>query len=266
MDQGEAGRTARSPSALGKYFPPPPAMSSRADVRTAGMVEQRAAMELSPVLSSAILHYRFESIHPFADGNGRTGRALALWELYRRGFDTPPHLLRGRILLGRSAALLRGARQRAPGRRGSHRLAGILRRGSAPDAGAHLAAGANLQREIARRSSSCGRDRNDCFNCSAITAAWLLRSSGTALDVSRQGAMDLLRPLLEAGLVEKVGSKKTGRYDTAASHERSRNPSRAHRPRAEGRGLGRRRGQPHPPRVSDHAGPHRRARAARQAL
>ena len=34
----------------------------------------------------------------------------------------------------------------------------------------------------------------------------------TALRVSRQGAMDLLRPLLEAGLVEKVGSKKTGRY------------------------------------------------------
>jgi DNA-binding MarR family transcriptional regulator len=33
-----------------------------------------------------------------------------------------------------------------------------------------------------------------------------------ALAISRQGAMDLLRPLLEAGLVEKVGSKKTGRY------------------------------------------------------
>ena len=34
----------------------------------------------------------------------------------------------------------------------------------------------------------------------------------SALDVSRQGAMDLLHPLLEAGLVEKVGGKKTGRY------------------------------------------------------
>src|SRR2546425_2924217 len=40
------------------------------------------------MLSSAIVHHRFEAIHPFADGNGRTGRILALWELYRRGFDT----------------------------------------------------------------------------------------------------------------------------------------------------------------------------------
>jgi hypothetical protein len=45
------------------------------------------APALSPVLSSAIMHCRFEAIHLFADGNGRTGRALALWELYRRGFD-----------------------------------------------------------------------------------------------------------------------------------------------------------------------------------
>ncbi|MGE3310135.1 MAG: hypothetical protein AB7O66_09215 [Limisphaerales bacterium] len=33
-----------------------------------------------------------------------------------------------------------------------------------------------------------------------------------ALDISKQGAMDLLRPLLEAGLVEKIGTKKGGRY------------------------------------------------------
>ena len=33
-----------------------------------------------------------------------------------------------------------------------------------------------------------------------------------ALGVSRQGAMDLLNPLLAAGLVEKTGGQKTGRY------------------------------------------------------
>jgi len=33
-----------------------------------------------------------------------------------------------------------------------------------------------------------------------------------ALNVSKQGAMDLLRPLLKAGLVQRVGTLKTGRY------------------------------------------------------
>lgn len=31
-----------------------------------------------------------------------------------------------------------------------------------------------------------------------------------ALGVSRQGAMDLLRPLLDTGVVEKIGGNKTG--------------------------------------------------------
>jgi Fic family protein len=86
MEQGTAGRYRTIQVRVGHYLPPPQDVSGL-------MFEllqwwNKQSVKLSPVLSSAILHYRFEAIHPFADGNGRAGRALALWELYRHGFDT----------------------------------------------------------------------------------------------------------------------------------------------------------------------------------
>jgi Fic family protein len=41
--------------------------------------------DLSPLVQAAIGHAQFESIHPFADGNGRVGRALVQLVLRRRG-------------------------------------------------------------------------------------------------------------------------------------------------------------------------------------
>jgi len=37
------------------------------------------------------------------------------------------------------------------------------------------------------------------------------------LDISRQGAMNTLTPLIEAGLVEKRGTQKSGRYFLTSS-------------------------------------------------
>jgi len=45
-----------------------------------------AARELPVVLRAGILAYQFVTIHPFMDGNGRTARALATFELWRSGY------------------------------------------------------------------------------------------------------------------------------------------------------------------------------------
>lgn len=39
-----------------------------------------------PLLTAAWMHYNFIAVHPFADGNGRTGRVLLNWHLIRAGW------------------------------------------------------------------------------------------------------------------------------------------------------------------------------------
>ena len=87
------------------YVPPPPA-----EVR--GLLEDLCEFcdsdMLPAVVQAAIAHAQFETIHPFADGNGRTGRALVHLILRRRGLSTrvqPPVSL---ILATRSQDYLRG--------------------------------------------------------------------------------------------------------------------------------------------------------------
>mgnify|MGYP001950623978 CR=1 FL=1 len=45
-----------------------------------------------PIVISAMLHQKFEKIHPFAEGNGRTGRMLMNYILVKQGY--PPFIIR----------------------------------------------------------------------------------------------------------------------------------------------------------------------------
>ena len=210
MDQGEAGRYRTIQVRVGRHYPP-----AAADV--SGLMFEllewwnKKAPELSPALSSSILHYQFEWIHPFADGNGRTGRALALWELYRRGFDSH-HIFSVDEYYWEDRPAYYRALDAVRDDGGD--LTGWLE---------YCAQGLcrTLDRVWTRVQSyqlkSTGklvlRPRQEKL-------LHLLRDHGSvapselwaALRISKQGAMDLLRPLISAGLVEKIGTKKTGRY------------------------------------------------------
>jgi len=54
--------------------------------------------ELDPLLRMAVAHHQFESIHPFYDGNGRTGRILNLLILIREGLLDLPVLYLSRYI------------------------------------------------------------------------------------------------------------------------------------------------------------------------
>lgn len=54
---------------------------------------------LDPLVRLAILHYQFEAIHPFTDGNGRTGRILNILYLIEKELLTLPILYLSRYIV-----------------------------------------------------------------------------------------------------------------------------------------------------------------------
>lgn len=60
--------------------------------------------QIDPLLKMIMAHYQFEAIHPFRDGNGRTGRILCILYLIRKGLlDMPVLYLSAYILQNKDA-------------------------------------------------------------------------------------------------------------------------------------------------------------------
>ncbi len=145
------------------FVPPPPELVTGLLTDLAAFCDDDA---LPPLVQAAIAHAQFETIHPFVDGNGRTGRALVQVLLRRRGLApryVPPLSV---VLASDRDGYIRGLVDFRDG----HEAAWIERFATAAARSARLAAGylervaelqarwlANLEETSSPRSDSASR-------------------------------------------------------------------------------------------------------------
>lgn len=56
-------------------------------------------MQIDPLIKLAVIHYQFESIHPFYDGNGRTGRIINMLYLVLKNLIESPILYLSKYII-----------------------------------------------------------------------------------------------------------------------------------------------------------------------
>ncbi|MBX3570436.1 MAG: Fic family protein [Rhizobiaceae bacterium] len=71
-----------------RFVPPPPGETQFAMDQLEAFINRPETSTIPPLLEAALVHYQFETVHPFSDGNGRVGRILI------------PLLLLSRALIG----------------------------------------------------------------------------------------------------------------------------------------------------------------------
>lgn len=95
----QAGEFKRHQNFIGAYeienarFIPPPPREARAALNALECYIQREPRGPVPdLIDAALIHYQFETIHPFSDGNGRVGRMLIPLHLFMRQVIRQPVL------------------------------------------------------------------------------------------------------------------------------------------------------------------------------
>lgn len=87
LAKSESGQFRRVPVSVGGHLPPAPFIAQQQIYEWL-----MDLMQHWQTLDPKEMHIRFEKIHPFVDGNGRTGRMLMWWHELKQGED--PTLIR----------------------------------------------------------------------------------------------------------------------------------------------------------------------------
>ena len=206
---GPVGKYRKVQVYVGDHKPPPPGKVPHLMKEFLDWLNNRSH-QYHPVLSSAIAHFEIATIHPFRDGNGRVARALASWELYRRGFDTLHVFTLDDILLeNRKFYYLQLSNARKPGG-----LADWLEYISDITAEGLERAYNRLKSAKAteKKLPSLSETQKRLLIILAQDGPKTIKQLTTELCITRQGVYKVLNPLLKTKRTIPIGTRRNRQY------------------------------------------------------
>lgn len=93
------GTTLKNNAGQVVYTPPPPDLVPGLMSELEHFVNGEAPFDADPLIRMALIHHQFESIHPFYDGNGRTGRIVNVLYLVKEDLLDIPILYLSRYIV-----------------------------------------------------------------------------------------------------------------------------------------------------------------------
>ncbi|WP_235738806.1 Fic family protein [Nocardioides alcanivorans] len=178
------------------------------------------ADDLDPLVRMAVAHYQFEAIHPFHDGNGRTGRVINILMLIEAGLLTEPILYLSRSIIAQKSdyyRLLRAVTAEGAWIEWIHFMLEAVR-DSATSTTRKIASIRTCQEGIAERARAATVGGRDARFVSVLFEQPYCRI-GTVVEhceVSRQTASSWLQALVDAGLLFDA---RIGRERLFVNHE-----------------------------------------------
>ena len=109
--RSESGTTLKSRMTGEVIYTPPVGQKLLIDKLANWARFMHESKDIDPLVRMAVQHYQFEAIHPFVDGNGRTGRILNILFLVQLGLLDSPILYLSRYIIQNKAAYYRLLKQ-----------------------------------------------------------------------------------------------------------------------------------------------------------
>jgi Fic family protein len=176
--------------------------------------------DLDPLVRMAVAHYQFEAIHPFHDGNGRTGRVINILMLMEAGLLDQPILYLSRSIIARKNDYYRLLRSVTSDDAWHDWVLYMLEvvRDSAESTVRKINAIRDCQENIGERARAATIGGRDAQLLALLFEQPYCRIGKVVerCDVTRQTASTWLHALVDAGLLQDV---KVGRERLFVNHE-----------------------------------------------